>query len=203
MCQLFYITLLLIASVSVPGKAAPAEAATKETKRVLLLFSLDKGHPGHILTDKGIVEVLRVNKAFDAQIFAEYLDMNRFPDPAQTRSVADFLRQKYAHLKVDAIITLYPSAVDFLRNQRPTLFPDVPIVAGEVTRSYAGSLDLVPARRRITGTILGDNAAGVLEAALRAKPIVFYCGADGPDRRPGYATAAEKDCRVGPAKSGR
>ena len=158
------------ALLSIPGMATPTPATTRETKRVLVLYSLDKGHPGHILTEQGISEVFRTNKAFDVQLFTEYLDMNRFPDPAQTRSVADFLRRKYANLKIDAIITLYPTAVDFLRSQRPTLFPDVPIIAGEVIRSYAERLDHVPERRRITGTILGDNASGILEAALRAKP---------------------------------
>jgi PAS domain S-box-containing protein len=150
--------------------AETTPATARETKRVLVLYSLDKGHPGHILTDQGIGEVLRANNAFDVQLFTEYLDMTRFPDPAQTRSVADFLRRKYANLKIDAIITLYPTAVDLLLSQRPTLFPDVPIIAGEVTRSYAGSLDYAPERRRITGTILGDNASGVLAAALRTKP---------------------------------
>ena len=156
--------------LSVPGMAESTPATAGETKRVLVLYSLDKGHPGHILTEQGIGEVFRTNKSFDVQLFTEYLDMSRFPDPAQTRSVADFLRRKYANLKIDAIITLYPTAVDLLLNQRLTLFPEVPIIAGEVTRSYAGSLDQVPDRRRITGTILGDNAAGLLEAALRAKP---------------------------------
>ena len=164
------ITLSLLALLTVPGLAASTPATTRQTKRVLVLYSLDKGHRGHILTEQGISKVFRTNKAFDVQLYTEYLDINRFPDPAQIRSVADFLRLKFAKLKIDAIIILYPPALDLLLSQRPILFPDVPIIAGEVTRSYAGSLEHIPERHRITGTIMGDNATGVLEAALRAKP---------------------------------
>ena len=78
---------LLFLLVLLPSWAvATAAPAIPETKRVLLLYSLDKGHPGHILTEQGIIEVFRKNKSFDVQLFTEYLDMNRFPDPAQTRS---------------------------------------------------------------------------------------------------------------------
>jgi len=80
---LIYIILILLPA---QGIAAPSPVATRETKRVLVLYSLDKGHPCHILTEQGIIEVFRKNKSFDVQLFTEYLDMNRFPDPAQTRS---------------------------------------------------------------------------------------------------------------------
>ena len=74
------------ALLSMPGMATSTAVTTRETKRVLVLYSLDKGHPCHMLTEQGIIEVFRKNKSFDVQLFTEYLDMNRFPDPAQTRS---------------------------------------------------------------------------------------------------------------------
>ena len=66
------------------------------------------------------------------------------PDPAQARALAEFLRRKYADVKIDAIITVYPSAVDFLLGEQGTLFPGVPIVAAEVIRGYAGNLERSP-----------------------------------------------------------
>ena len=137
MFRFLSLILMILALLPHPGVAATTPSATQETKRVLVLYSLDKGHPGHILTEQGLNEVFRANKAFDVQLFTEYLDMNRFPGPAQTKSVADYLRHKYADIKIDAIITIYPPALDLLRSQQPALFPDVPIIAGEVTRSYA------------------------------------------------------------------
>ena len=54
MSRPFYILFLLMAMFSVPVMAAQSPAKTREKKRVLVLYSLDKGHPGHVLTDQGI-----------------------------------------------------------------------------------------------------------------------------------------------------
>ena len=84
------ITLLLIVLLSVPGMAAQSPSETRETKRVLVLYSLDKGHPAHGLTEQGISEVFRANREFDVQLYPEYLDMGRFPGPAQAEAMAEF-----------------------------------------------------------------------------------------------------------------
>jgi PAS domain S-box-containing protein len=168
MYRFLFITLLLALFAS--AIAAPSPATTKVTKRVLILYSMDKEHPAHGLTEQGISEVLRANQEFDVKLYSEYLDMGRFIGPAQSAAMADYLRRKYTDLKIDVIITIYPAAVDFLLGARSTLFPDVPIVAGEIIRSYAENLDRSPERRHITGTVMGENITGVLDAVLRLKP---------------------------------
>ena len=89
-------------------------AEAREAKRGLVLYSEDKAHPAHELTDGGIRAVFRSNKLFDVQLYTEYLDLSRFSGPGHTRAVADYLRRKYAGSKIDAIITIYPAALDFL-----------------------------------------------------------------------------------------
>ena len=64
------------------------------------------------------------------------------PAPPKPELWPIFLRRKYAAVKLDALITVYPSTMDILLGERGTLFPDVPIVAGEISRSYAGNLTL-------------------------------------------------------------
>ena len=39
-----------------------------------MLYSEDKAHPAHELTDRGIRAVFRSNKLFDVQLYTEYLD---------------------------------------------------------------------------------------------------------------------------------
>ena len=68
---------------------------------------LDKGHPAHGLTEQGISEVFRTNQKFDVMLYPEYLDMGRFPGPAQAGAMAEFLRRKYADTRIDAIIVVY------------------------------------------------------------------------------------------------
>jgi hypothetical protein len=144
--------------------------AAKETKRVLILYSQEKWLSVHELTEQGLRAVFRESSSFDIQLYIEYLDAGRFPGPSHASAVADFLRRKYDGTEINAIITVYPYAADFLLANRPRLFPGVPIIASEVTRSYAEKLEHSPARRFMTGTILGDDIAGLMDAALRMRP---------------------------------
>ncbi len=169
MSRLLSIIILLLTVQPITVLAAPSPA-TPETKRVLILYSLDKGHPAHGLTEQGVSEALQANRQFNVQLFSEYLDMGRFPDPGQAGAMAAFLRHKYKGFKIDCIITIYPSAIDFLQNEGRDFFPDVPIVASEVSRSYAAKLENSSLRQRLTATIMGENIAGVLDAALRMRP---------------------------------
>ena len=166
-----YVLILFILNfLPAYGTAGSIPSTAKETKRVLVLYSLDKGHPAHGLTEQGIREAFSNSSRFDVQLYTEYLEMGRFPGAAQAEAMAEFLRRKYAEVTIDTIITVYPSAVDFLLKEQDSLFPGTPIVAAEVTRAYAGKLERSPARQRITATIMGDNISGVLDAALRMKP---------------------------------
>jgi PAS domain S-box-containing protein len=161
---IIFLGLLLAAG----GIASLTEA--KETKRVLILYSQERGHPAHDLTEQGIRAVFLSNFFFDVQLYNEYLDVARFSGSGQASSEADYLRRKYAGMKIDAIIAVYPYAVDFLMAARSTLFSGVPIIACEASRSYAENLEHSPFRRLVTGTIVGDNITDIIAVALRMRP---------------------------------
>jgi len=149
-----------------PLRAAPP----KETKRVLILYSLDRWHPAHNMTDRAMRKVFQENSRFDIREYAEYLDLGRFHGPEHVRAMAEFLRRKYAALKIDVIVTIYPDALDFLLREKGRLFSGVPIVAAEVTKSYAEDLEHSPVRRRVTAAVLPDNASAIIADVLRLKP---------------------------------
>jgi PAS domain S-box-containing protein len=146
-------------------------AEPRETKRVLVLFSEDKAHPAHQMTEQGIRAEFGSNKLFDVQLYIEYLDVSRFSGFPYAHAMADYLRRKYSGMEIYAIITVYPYALDFLLAERPTLFPGAPIIAAELTsRSDAENLKRFPPRRLVAGTIMGDNVVGLVDEALRMKP---------------------------------
>ena len=150
-------------------------AGQGEAKRVLVLFSEDKAHPGHAITEQGIREAFRSNKLFDVQLFTEYLDVSRFGSISHARTMADYLRRKYSGMEIHAIIAVYPYAVNFLLDERRELFPDVPIIASEMlSKGYVENLEHSPARRFLTGTIMQYNLAGLMDTALRMKPKTRY-----------------------------
>jgi PAS domain S-box-containing protein len=144
--------------------------APKEDKRVLVLYSQDKGHPAHEITDQSIREAFQSNTRFDVDIYTEYLDVGRFSHPDRASATADYLRRKYAGITVDAIITVYPQALDFLLTQRHAPFTGVPVIAAEIGRESSLRLEHSPARHFVTGVVMGDNVVLVLEDALRMRP---------------------------------
>ena len=163
---------IVICSLMIVLLLAPVfdASASLPQKRVLLLYSEDKTHPAHELTDRGIRAAFQSNNLFDFQLYTEYLDLARFDSPGHTRIVADYLRRKYAVSKIDAIISVYPAALDFLMGEEGNVFPGVPIVACEIFRDAAEKLDRSPWRRFITGVIMGDNIAGLMESVFRMRP---------------------------------
>jgi len=157
-----------------------------ETKRVLVLYSEDKAHPAHELTEQGIRSAFRSNTLFDVQLYNEYLDVSRFGSPANAQAFADYLLRKYAGIKIDTIITVYPAAADFILREAIEVFPDLPVVANQLSRAYAAKLKDSAPRRAITGTITGDNAAGVLESVFRMRPAakrVAFVGGTSPNNQ--------------------
>jgi signal transduction histidine kinase/ABC-type uncharacterized transport system substrate-binding protein len=162
--------LLAILSLPLAPGWAQSSLTTKETRRVLVLFSQEKGHPAHDLTEQGIREVFRSNPVFDVKLYIEYLDGARFSGPSHAAAVASFLRSKYAGHKIDVIVAVYPAAVEFLLEDGNGAFPLVPVVACAVPKAFAEMLEDSPSRRQITGVIIAENTGGVLEAALRLRP---------------------------------
>ena len=167
-CLVFLIFLTW--QLSVPAFAQAQPQIALNAKNVLVLYSEDKVHPAHELTDGGIRAVFRSNKLFDVQLYTEYLDLSRFSGPGHTRAVTDYLGRKYAGLKIDTIITIYPAALDVLLGEASAGFPGVPIVACEITRINAENLERSPSRRLITGVVLGDNIAPMLDSAFHLRP---------------------------------
>ena len=145
---------IVFSALLVPPLLYPLSAAESgEVKHVLILHSEGTNNPGQQMTEHGIREVLLANQGFDIKLYTEYLDVSRFCTIPQASAMADFLRRKYSGMKIKAIITIFPWAVDFLLAKRSSLFPGVPIIAAVITRRYAENLKKSAARPFITGTI--------------------------------------------------
>jgi len=162
----FFSSALLVFLLLLPLFAAES----REAKRVLVLYSEEKDHPAHGITEHGIRAVFLSNKLFDVHLYTENLDVSRFGGSSHAHAFADYLRRKYSGVEIHAIIAVYPYAVSFLTSERRTLFPEAPIIAAEISRGYAEELERSPFRRFVTGTSLVESITGVMDAALRVRP---------------------------------
>jgi len=174
--------ILICAFIFIPALSVHA----KEKKQVLLIYSQDKWHPAHEITENGFLSVLNSNLHFDIQLHAEYLDLARFSSVPQKKVSAEYIQKKYRDVKIDSIIAVYDTAFDFVVNGGTPLFPDVPIIGCELSWKTGLEQNSSPLRRMATGTIVGGNMSQLLEEIFRLMPntqhVALICGSSISDQ---------------------
>src|SRR5512141_323052 len=122
--MILFIAFLLL----LPGTASPS-VDSRETKRVLVLYSLERGNAGQDRMDARLREILGANKTFHVQIYSEYLDLVRFPALESTSVIIDYLARKYSREKPDVVITVLPPALKCIERNGSLFFKDIPLIA--------------------------------------------------------------------------
>jgi PAS domain S-box-containing protein len=160
---------LLIILFSCGTYAASAQAPPPDalgTKNILILHALEANMPLNVRTDRAIMESLQAGGVGLKAQFYEYLDLHRHPGAKHRQRLAEMLRERYDDHKIDAIITLYPEALQFVLDEGRTIFPDAPIVALYMYPGFEAS----KTGRRIVQHVLRNDIAGTLESALKLVP---------------------------------
>ena len=91
----------LLAASALPALAAPA------ARNVLALYGPTRLLPAVIEGDRGIREALESSAERRIDFYAEHLDVPRFGGETSVRTVATFLREKYATHPPDVIIEFW------------------------------------------------------------------------------------------------
>jgi PAS domain S-box-containing protein len=157
--------LLVCVALGAALGARPA-AAGPARRTVLILHSTPRDLPGVRELDTAVTDGLRSAAPGGVDLHVEYTGLDRFSSPTYDRSLLALYHEKYATRKVDLIIAVGPSALDFLIKQR--FLPDVPVITCYVARR------LVEAARHerpeITGGVPPQNAPATIELMLRMFP---------------------------------
>ena len=97
-----------------------------------------RGTRRHDITDQGIRAAFRSNTRLRRPA------LHRIPGcrpvlagPGHASAVADYLRRKYAGMKIDAIITVYPQRRGLPAGPEACPLPGVPVIACEIGREFA------------------------------------------------------------------
>ena len=126
--------LMAATSITAAPEVSP-EGIPASGKSVLIVHAEDPYLPWVSEVSGGIYSVLEAAPpSVRPDIYVEHLDLARFPEPGHTGARAAWLREKYAHLKVDAVIVVTRGALDFVSPLAHELWPDVPIVLIENER---------------------------------------------------------------------
>lgn len=152
--------------------------------RVLVLFSNNRLLPANQEMEKGL------RSAFDSggmtssvDLFAEFLDAIRFPQPEQAAAMEDFLRERHRESPPVAWIALGTQALDFLMQRRDSLFPGTPIVFGGIDTRQ---IDALTDRHGLAGRPMDWSITPLLEQLAVMHPelrrILLVSGAAEFDR---------------------
>ncbi len=160
------------------GEAWPAA----EAKRVLVLFETESNLPAAVIAGAALRKAL-LSKPSDLVDFDEFLDLDRFPEPAHRALMARFLREKYTGTPVDVVIAAGSQALDFMLEHRGDLFPDASLIFLAVEPAELARLH-VP--HDLAGIVMHNDLGPTVDLAVRLQPqarqLVVVSGADQPDR---------------------
>jgi signal transduction histidine kinase len=166
------------------GASATAAGADGPDRAVLVLYSNSRLLPANVEGERGLRQAI-FQAGSPVALFDEFLDFPRFQGPDQERTVATYLRDKYAKRPPRVIVVAGEGALSFLLRDRAMLFPGVPVVHMGISRPVLRSIQPLPAD--VVGIPIEWDFGRTIRQALRWQPkarrVLVAVGASEEDRR--------------------
>jgi signal transduction histidine kinase len=177
--------LVAIALWCAPTLAFALGGASRGAPRhVVILNATDPYLPAFLALDSALREAIHARSREPVDLYAETLDMSRFPQPLLENEVVTLLRTKFRGFKVDVVVADASIALDFAERHRADIWPGATIVFDSVPEALLAARDLgadtigVPVRLEFGETI---------DLALKLRPgtrqIAVVAGTAEPDLR--------------------
>jgi ABC-type uncharacterized transport system substrate-binding protein len=170
----FFLPVLLFVVFTSTGRFFYLQASEiSSTARVLYINSYHRGYKWSDGIEQGLRDGFKSSgKAID--LYIEYLDAQRFPEPGYFPLIADILDKKHFKSHYDVIVVSDNNAFDFAIKYRDRIFPGTPIV-------FCGFNSFRPERikniKNVTGVNEEADFAQTIELALEihkdTKSMVF------------------------------
>ena len=178
------LVMAVVLSVAPAIAFAQARDTEGEPQRVVILNAADPYLPAFIALDGALRDAIRAGSGVPPELYAETLDMHRFPRLQLDHDVAALLRKKYDGLKVDVVVAAAPIALDFARLHRADIWPGATIVFHSVPAALLNEHSLDP---RTIGIPVQLDFGPTLDLALSLRPatrrVAVVAGTADPDRR--------------------
>ena len=165
--------------------ASDALSAQDQTDvhRVLVVYENESTQAAAVAIGRGLHERLNAQAPTKFEIYSEYLDNVRFPEPENQERLAAHFAAKYVHVNIDVAIALGPNALKFLLDRRDQILRGAPLVFGAVSKDILTSTSFP---ENATGVVSQHDAAKTIELARRLQPdaerIVVISGSGAFDR---------------------
>jgi PAS domain S-box-containing protein len=175
---------LIVGLVAVVLHSWPV-SAQGPPRRILLLYPFDNAQPATAIAGAAVRKRLAdKSSASHIDVYADFLDLARFPGEADELRVARFLAEKHSSRPPDIIMPLNSEALRFVTKYREIIAPNVPVVFCCVTPDHATAADR---RKEITGVYsqfdVGKTIALAQQLQPTARNLVIVSGSSEIDRR--------------------
>jgi PAS domain S-box-containing protein len=151
---------LVLLLVALGLLASGGSAMAQESRKTILMLLPDQ--PGLPLATLGLIglrSTLVTTWGSQVSIYAEHVDLERFPGTDHEQRLRASFQAKYAGLKLDGIVAFGPTPLRFLIRWGGDLWPGVPAVATAIDELFLGNLALpenvasIPMRYDVEGTV--------------------------------------------------
>jgi len=126
--------VLLLLPLLVQAEVEPMAATGRPPGRlqVLVIYPEDSPQPSSQLFDAGLKQQLETSLGEEAEVFTEYLGLDRFSGTEHEQDLADHLRNRYSDSAPKVMVAAGMRALEFVRRYRGTALPEVPVVFGGI-----------------------------------------------------------------------
>jgi len=172
------------AQVPAAAQANPVAApAADRPWHVVILNDSDPTLPAFIALDRAMRAALTAPGRHPVNMYYETLDQVRFPQAQIDGELVALMAKKYAAMRVDAVIAIGATSLDFAEKHRSHLWPDARIVYTGVPVELLQKRQLGPTT---TGVTRRYELAGTVDLALGLRPttrrLVVIAGSGDFDR---------------------
>ena len=158
----------LLSLVAIAVLASADVARAQDARKVVLMLS-EFRPDSQASTDREeiIRSTLTQGLREGVDYYAEFIDIDSFPDADYQMALRAFLGSKYKNTHFDAIIAVGQAALDFARENGAALFNGAPVVASTVDREALQQTGVGPP---VTGVVRRLDPLGTVDFILSLQP---------------------------------
>ncbi len=147
----------------------PEASAAPLKKSVLVLFPYQNDLPNHEISYQALREEFGSADDLVLDVYYEYLELLRFPDPTYQQQMFDLLAVKYRDKPIDLVFIHNEVLLKRWLEQRGAILPSTPVVFYSTTTAAIQGLQLPPDVTGVSGTV---DFTQSIHWILRTRPTV-------------------------------
>jgi len=144
-------------------------SAAPQKKAVLVLFPYQNDLPNHEIAYQALREEFSSADDLELDVYYEYLDLIRFPDPASQQQLFDLLAVRYQDKQIDLVTIHHDVLLRLWLERRSAILPDTPVVFYSTNIAAIQGLELPQDVTGVSGIV---DFTQSINWMLRARPSV-------------------------------